>query len=131
MRNLLNSPDFDHIEIKIGGGEYKCFWEDEDEKIQMEKGTKELWARLTIYTHGEPELTKPVENNPTNPRPAPRPVNPLFPVLFVILLIVGLCLFSLGITAVKTAIVKGIFEILVGAIAFAIGRMGLLGKFRR
>lgn len=58
VKNLLNSPDFDHIKVEMGGGKYKRYYES-DEKIVIEKDSCGFFADLYIYTRQaeqEPEV---------------------------------------------------------------------------
>lgn len=57
VKNLLKSPDFDHVKVEIGGGKYKRLYEDDD-KVKIEKDSCGLFADLYIYTRqAEPEST--------------------------------------------------------------------------
>ena len=116
VRNLVNSPDFNKMEIKIGGGEYKCLWEDENGKIQMEKGSTELNAVLTIYT-GQEDEPKSLPPEPQKPQK-----NISF---FVILIILGVLLFIVGISRIGTDTITGIIQLLIAAafIGFGVWRM--------
>lgn len=49
VKNLLNSPDFDHVNVELGGGKYKCLYDDED-KIKVEKDSCGLFADVYIFT---------------------------------------------------------------------------------
>lgn len=58
IKNLLKSPDFDHIKVEIGGSKYKRLYEDDD-KLKVEKDSCGLFADLYIYTRQaeqEPEI---------------------------------------------------------------------------
>lgn len=50
VKNLLKSPDFDHIEVEIGGGKYKRLYEDDDTgKIKVEKDSCGFFADLYVF----------------------------------------------------------------------------------
>ena len=67
VRNLLKKDDV-RVKIDIGGGPYKELYEDEDGKIQIERGEIEFYAKLEITVPGEPkpvvETQLPVEVQP-------------------------------------------------------------------
>ena len=67
VRNLLKKDDV-RVKIDIGGGPYKELYEDEDGKIQIERGEIEFYAKLEITAPGEPkpavETQLPVEVQP-------------------------------------------------------------------
>lgn len=84
VRNLLKKDDV-RVKIDIGGGPYKELYEDEDGKIQIERGEIEFYAKLEITAPGEPKPvvdtqlpvevqpaveTKPSAETPVAPTPA-------------------------------------------------------------
>lgn len=86
VRNLLKKDDV-RVKIDIGGGPYKELYEDEDGKIQIERGEIEFYAKLEITAPGEPKPvvetqlpvevqpaveTKPSAETPVAPTPATR-----------------------------------------------------------
>lgn len=86
VRNLLKKDDV-RVKIDIGGGPYKELYEDEDGKIQIERGEIEFYAKLEITVPGEPKPvvetqlpvevqpaveTKPSAETPVAPTPATR-----------------------------------------------------------
>lgn len=67
VRNLLKKDDV-RVKIDIGGGPYKELYEDEDGKIQIERGEIEFYAKLEITAPGEPKPV--VETQPPAEIPA-------------------------------------------------------------
>lgn len=48
VKSLLNSPEFIRVRVEMGGGEYKTVYEDEDDKICIEKGNCNFFADVFI-----------------------------------------------------------------------------------
>lgn len=72
VRNLLKK-DGVRVKIDIGGGPYKELYEDEDGKIQIERGEIEFFGRLEITVPGEPRPVaeaQPSLEPPAAPTPA-------------------------------------------------------------
>lgn len=57
VKELLADPNFRRIELEIGGGDYKYIYEDEDDKLQVEKDECEPFADVLICMFRESEST--------------------------------------------------------------------------
>ena len=72
VKNLLKSPEFDHIEVEIGGGKYKRLYEDDETgKIKIEKDSCGFFADLYIFTHQDAAPAAPAA--PVAPAAPPEP----------------------------------------------------------
>lgn len=129
VKNLLKSPDFDHISVEIGGGAYKRLYECDDE-IQVERDSYNIFADLYIYTRqaDAPEpAAAPVNPSRPDPRPAaPQPSfartpDPAAPqpkkkhgVARGILVFLGVLFVIAGFASFSASIVSGLFGLAVG-----------------
>lgn len=57
VKELLADPNFRRVELEIGGGDYKYIYEDEDDKLQVEKDECEPFADVLICMFRESEPT--------------------------------------------------------------------------
>lgn len=87
VRNLLNSPDFDHITAEIYGGEYKVLLEDDEGHTSIESGEAPISMSVYIYTgEDEPEPTQAVAFDPEpEPKKNHRLAVMIFGILFVLI----------------------------------------------
>lgn len=53
VKNLLESPDFLGVRVEMGGGNYKTVYENEDDKVCVEKGTCNFFADVYISMRSE------------------------------------------------------------------------------
>lgn len=130
VKNLLASPDFDHIETEIGGGPYKVVTEDGE----LDKGEAPVWIHLTICTREEQDdriraieqaqkehekrVTESMESAPPVPGPARLPTkkkgSAFFTVCGVVLIVLGLLLALAVLPAGAVSVLLGVFSIMYG-----------------
>lgn len=70
-KNLLKSPDFVGIEIKITGGKYKSLYEDENGKLRIEREQCPYFVDIDILTRDD-SVPDPVPS--TTPEVVPKPL---------------------------------------------------------
>lgn len=71
VKNLLKSPDFIGIEIKITGGKYKTLYEDENGKLRIEREQCPYFVDIDILTRDD-SAPDPVPS--TTPEVVPKPL---------------------------------------------------------
>ena len=71
VKNLLKSPDFVGIEIKITGGKYKSLYEDENGKLRIEREQCPYFVDIDILTRDD-SVPDPVPS--TTPEVVPKPL---------------------------------------------------------
>ena len=140
VKNLLNSPDFYKMELKMGGGNFKRLCEDEDGGYTIERGSTGFFADLYIYT-GQPEpqsapASVPRQNKPLNtkstpaPEPSPKPERPMsaprspnvFGLFFAILFYAaGIWLIIKGVGYISESLYTGAVVFMVAAIFILLG----------
>lgn len=67
VKNLLKSPDFAGMDLTIGGGKFKRVYEDENDKLRVERDSCGFFAELTIYTRRAAEPSPASEPAPVAP----------------------------------------------------------------
>lgn len=53
VKKLMNNPKYQYCSVGLLGGKYKHIWEDDNEKINIEKGEKPYTVQLFIYMEGD------------------------------------------------------------------------------
>lgn len=128
VKNLLKSPDFDHVKVEIGGGKYKRLYEDDD-KIKVEKDSCELFADLYIYTRQaeqEPEVA-PVppaagsSYSGSAPSPAAAPEKKKGGAASIALIVIGVLFLIGGVGNFPTDIFTGFVGLLIGCVCLYFG----------
>ena len=134
VKNLLKSPDFDHIKVEIGGGNYKRLYEDDD-KLKIEKDSCGLFADLYIYTRQaeqEPEVA-PVPPTATSspaagsaysgsaPSPAAAPEKKKGGAASIALIVIGVLFLIGGVGNFPTDIFTGFVGLLIGGVCLYFG----------
>lgn len=71
VKNLLKSPDFVGIEIKITGGKYKALYEDENGKLHIEREQCPYFVDIDILTRDD-SVPDPVPS--ITPEVVPKPL---------------------------------------------------------
>lgn len=71
VKNLLKSPNFIGIEIKITGGKYKALYEDENGKLRIEREQCPYFVDIDILTRDD-SVQDPVPS--TTPEVVPKPL---------------------------------------------------------
>lgn len=71
VKNLLKSPDFVGIEIKITGGKYKALYEDENGKLRIEREQSPYFVDIDILTRDD-SVPDPVPS--ITPEVVPKPL---------------------------------------------------------
>jgi len=121
VKNLLKSPDFDHVKVEIGGGKYKRLYEDDD-KLKVEKDSCELFADLYIYTRQaerEPEVA-PVPPSATS-SPAATPEKKKGGAASIALIVIGVLFLIGGVNGFSIAVSNGIIGLLIGGVCLYFG----------
>ena len=121
VKNLLKSPDFDHVKVEIGGGKYKRLYEDDD-KLKVEKDSCELFADLYIYTRQaeqEPEVA-PVPPAATL-SPAAAPEKKKGGAASIALIVIGVLFLIGGVNGFSIAVSNGIIGLLIGGVCLYFG----------
>ena len=128
VKNLLKSPDFDHVKVEIGGGKYKRLYEDDD-KIKVEKDSCELFADLYIYTRQaeqEPEVA-PVppaarsSYSGSAPSPSAAPEKKKGGAASIALIVIGVLFLIGGVGNFPTDIFTGFVGLLIGGVCLYFG----------
>ena len=134
VKNLLKSPDFDHVKVEIGGGKYKRLYEDDD-KLKVEKDSCGLFADLYIYTRQaeqEPE-SAPVPPAATSspavgssysgsaPSPAAAPEKKKGGAASIALIVIGVLFLIGGVGNFPTDIFTGFVGLLIGGVCLYFG----------
>lgn len=132
VKNLLNSPDFDHVEVEIGGGNYKRLYEDDDE-LKIEKDSCELFADLYIYTRQAEAESAPSAPASTSspsaessysgsaPSPAAAPENKKGGAASIALIVIGVLFLIGGVNGFSIAVSNGIIGLLIGCVCLYFG----------
>lgn len=128
VKNLLNSPDFDHIKVEMGGGKYKRYYES-DEKIVIEKDSCGFFADLYIYTRQaeqEPEVAPvpPATGSAYSgsaPSPAAAPEKKKGGVASIALIVFGVLFLIGGVGNFPTDIFTGFVGLLIGGVCLYFG----------
>lgn len=129
VKNLLNSSDFDHIKVEIGGGKYKRLYEDDD-KLKVERDSCGLFADLYIYTRQaeqEPEVA-PVSTAAASspsagsvPSPAATPEKKNGGSASIVLIVIGVLFLIGGVNGFSIAVSNGIIGLLIGGVCLYFG----------
>lgn len=128
VKNLLKSPDFDHVKVEIGGGKYKRLYEDDD-KLKVEKDSCELFADLYIYTRQaeqEPEVAPvpPATGSAYSgsaPSPAAAPEKKKGGAASIALIVIGVLFLIGGVGNFPTDIFTGFVGLLIGGVCLYFG----------
>lgn len=128
VKNLLNSPDFDHIKVEMGGGKYKRYYES-DEKIVIEKDSCGFFADLYIYTRQaeqEPEVAPvpPAAGSAYSgsaPSPAAAPEKKNGGAASIALIVIGVLFLIGGVGNFPTDIFTGFVGLLIGGVCLYFG----------
>lgn len=128
VKNLLNSPDFDHIKVEMGGGKYKRYYES-DEKIVIEKDSCGFFADLYIYTRQaeqEPEVAPvpPATGSAYSgsaPSPAAAPEKKKGGAASIALIVFGVLFLIGGVGNFPTDIFTGFVGLLIGGVCLYFG----------
>ena len=129
VKNLLASPDFDHIETNMGGGPYKIVTEDGD----IETGEAHIWLDVIICTREEQDdkikaiqqaqaeherkVIEARESAPAVPdpeEPAKKKGSLFFTISGIILIILGLLLALAVLPVGAFSVLLGVFSIVYG-----------------
>lgn len=125
VKNLLNSPDFDHVKVEIGGGKYKRLYEDED-KIKVEKDSCGLFADVYVFSHKAESEVKSVSSSP-DVRPMPNPTpnksqkKKKSGAVSTALIIFGVIAVFFGLGTFSSNISSGIFDLILGCVCLYFG----------
>lgn len=128
VKNLLKSPDFDHVKVEIGGGKYKRLYEDDD-KLKVEKDSCELFADLYIYTRQaeqEPEVAPvpPAAGSAYSgsaPSPSAAPEKKKGGAASIALIVIGVLFLIGGVGNFSTDIFTGFVGLLIGGVCLYFG----------
>ena len=120
VKELLADPNFRRVELEIGGGDYKYIYEDEDDKLQVEKDECEPFADVLICMFRESEPTAVKETTavgvaPKMPKPVPRSLNIVLVVLGIVLAIMSLLVLIINPVLGIVFLVIAILVIICGA----------------
>ena len=123
VKNLLKSPDFDHVKVEIGGGKYKRLYEDDD-KLKIEKDSCEFFADLYIYTRQaeqEPEVAPVPPAAGSAPSPAATPEKKKGGAASIALIVIGVLFLIGGVNGFSVAVSNGIIGLLIGGVCLYFG----------
>ena len=123
VKNLLKSPDFDHVKVEIGGGKYKRLYEDDD-KLKIEKDSCEFFADLYIYTRQaeqEPEVAPVPPAAGSAPSPAAAPEKKKGGAASIALIVIGVLFLIGGVNGFSIAVSNGIIGLLIGGVCLYFG----------
>ena len=123
VKNLLKSPDFDHVKVEIGGGKYKRLYEDDD-KLKIEKDSCEFFAYLYIYTRQaeqEPEVAPVPPAAGSAPSPAAAPEKKKGGAASIALIVIGVLFLIGGVNGFSVAVSNGIIGLLIGGVCLYFG----------
>ncbi len=123
VKNLLKSPDFDHVKVEIGGGKYKRLYEDDD-KLKIEKDSCEFFADLYIYTRQaeqEPEVAPVPPAAGSAPSPAAAPEKKKGGAASIALIVIGVLFLIGGVNGFSVAVSNGIIGLLIGGVCLYFG----------
>ena len=123
VKNLLKSPDFDHVKVEIGGGKYKRLYEDDD-KLKIEKDSCEFFADLYIYTRQaeqEPEVAPVPPAAGSAPSPAAAPEKKKGGAASIAMIVIGVLFLIGGVNGFSVAVSNGIIGLLIGGVCLYFG----------
>lgn len=111
VKELLADPNFKYIKLEVGGGVYKAIYEDEDEKIQVEKDECGPFADVYIY------LEKIFESAPVASEPVKEPskLGGLLLGLGILNIILTLVLFLVNPIIAVVFLLFAIYLVIMGA----------------
>ena len=119
VKNLLNSPDYAGMDLEMGGGKFKRVYEDENDKLKVERDSTGFFADLTIYT-------RQAFADPT-PAAAAISVTPAAArqkkkdTLSIVLIVIGVMFLIGGINGFSIAVLNGIIGLLIGGVCLFFG----------
>ena len=111
VKELLSDPSFRYIKLEVGGGEYKHIYEDEDEKLKIEKDESGPFAVVSIY------LEKAFEPSsaPVNTTKEPSKLGSVLFILGIIDAVLSLVMLLLSPVAGVIILLLAVYLIIMGS----------------
>lgn len=119
VKNLLNSPDYAGMDLEMGGGKFKRVYEDENDKLKVERDSTGFFADLTIYTRQASADQAPAACAPSvTPAAAQQKKKDA---LSIVLIVIGVMFLIGGINGFSIAVSNGIIGLLIGGVCLFFG----------